>query len=175
MQLWKRFLTAKSLLFSIQHTGAGCCGAMLMCVGSAGLLSVPGGKPPEDWMQPRIVLLDVGMVTRLSTADQQNMVKLFQSLLGMDGQGIANAVLSFSGKLMTEGDATCSCNCHPLMWRCWSGEVIYGCELTDSVHMHRAALSTHLHMVPSQQFQSVAAAQQVRSRHVLTHAPLLPR
>lgn len=51
-------------------------------------------------MQPRIVLLDVGMVTRLSTADQQNMVKLFQSLLGMDGQGIANAVLSFSGELM---------------------------------------------------------------------------
>ena len=41
------------------------------------------------------------MVTRLSSADQHNMVDLFQSLLGMDGQGIANAVLSFSGKLMT--------------------------------------------------------------------------
>lgn len=54
-------------------------------------------------MQPRIVLLDVGMVTRLSTADQQNMVKLFQSLLGMDGQGIANAALSFSGELMIAG------------------------------------------------------------------------
>ncbi|KAL3130565.1 hypothetical protein ABBQ38_008372 [Trebouxia sp. C0009 RCD-2024] len=67
------------------------------------LCSIFGGKSPEDWMQPRIVLLDVGMVTRLSTADQQNMVKLFQSLLGMDGQGIANAALSFSGELMIAG------------------------------------------------------------------------
>ncbi|KAL3130566.1 hypothetical protein ABBQ38_008372 [Trebouxia sp. C0009 RCD-2024] len=65
------------------------------------LCSIFGGKSPEDWMQPRIVLLDVGMVTRLSTADQQNMVKLFQSLLGMDGQGIANAALSFSGEKQT--------------------------------------------------------------------------
>ena len=60
-----------------------------------------GGKLPESWLQPKIVLLDVGMVTRLSSADQHNMVDLFQSLMGMDGQGIANAVLSFSGKPMT--------------------------------------------------------------------------
>ena len=81
---------------------------------------VLGSKLPEDWMQPKLVLLDVGMVTRLSTADQQNMVKLFQSLLGMDGQGIADAVLSFSGKLTVEVDATCPCNCRPdtalLVW-----------------------------------------------------------
>ncbi len=45
-----------------------------------------------------MVLLDVGMVTRLSEMDQHNMLGLFTSLSGMDGQGVANAVLSFSGQ-----------------------------------------------------------------------------
>ena len=67
---------------------------------SAGFFCAPGGNVSESWLQPRIVLLDVGMVTRLSSADQHHMVDLFQSLFGMDGQGIANAVLSFSGKPM---------------------------------------------------------------------------
>ena len=45
-----------------------------------------------------MVLLDVGMVTRLSELDQHTMLGLFTSLSGMDGQGVANAVLSFSGQ-----------------------------------------------------------------------------
>ena len=38
------------------------------------------------------------MFTCLSQVDQHNMLGLFTSLSGMDGQGVANAVLSFSGQ-----------------------------------------------------------------------------
>ena len=38
------------------------------------------------------------MVTRLSDVDQHNMLHLFTALSGMDGPGIAKAVLSFSGQ-----------------------------------------------------------------------------
>ncbi|KAL0040620.1 hypothetical protein WJX77_012568 [Trebouxia sp. C0004] len=64
---------------------------------SAGL----GCHIPNSWLRPKVVLLDVGMVTRLSEVDQHNMLGLFTSLSGMDGQGIANAVLSFSGEKQT--------------------------------------------------------------------------
>lgn len=49
-------------------------------------------------VQPRIVLLDVGIVTCLSEVDQHNMLNLFRSLSGLDGQGIAHAVLQFLGQ-----------------------------------------------------------------------------
>ena len=97
---------------------------------------VLGGKLPEDWMQPKLVLLDVGMVTRLSTADQQNMVKLFQSLLGMDGQGIADAVLSFSGKL-TQLKFMHALATAALTQPCCCGEVICDYICIDAVHCLR--------------------------------------
>ena len=53
------------------------------------------------------MLLDAGMVTRLSETDRKNMLKLFQSLCGLDGRGVAKAVLSFSGQSPT---CTDSCN-----------------------------------------------------------------
>lgn len=83
------------------------------------LRCVPGSKLPESWLQPKIVLLDVGMVTRLSSADQHNMVDLFQSLLGMDGQGIANAVLSFSGKPTCTMSRQMPTATALLTWHCW--------------------------------------------------------
>ncbi|KAL3144219.1 hypothetical protein ABBQ32_003998 [Trebouxia sp. C0010 RCD-2024] len=109
-----------------------------------------GGKPPEDWMQPRIVLLDVGMVTRLSTADQQNMVKLFQSLLGMDGQGIANAVLSFSGEKQTCTDpcafaASLTAHLDTMNAARWS-DTQYGSasEALFAVRQHEVSLPGHI-------------------------------
>lgn len=61
-------------------------------------LCTAGCNIANSWLQPKVVLLDVGMVTRLSQVDQHNMLGLFTSLSGMDGQGVANAVLSFSGQ-----------------------------------------------------------------------------
>ncbi|KAL0049468.1 hypothetical protein WJX82_003073 [Trebouxia sp. C0006] len=60
-----------------------------------------GCNRANSWLQPKVVLLDVGMVTRLSEMDQHNILGLFTSLSGMDGQGVANAVLSFSGEKQT--------------------------------------------------------------------------
>ena len=37
----------------------------------------------------------MGILTRLSEMDQHKMLGLVTSLSGMDGQGVANAVLSF--------------------------------------------------------------------------------
>ena len=45
---------------------------------------------------PRIVLLDVGMTARLSDREQGNLVSFFQSLTSLDGQGIADSILSFA-------------------------------------------------------------------------------
>ena len=45
------------------------------------------------------MLLDAGMVTHMSNMDQQHMLQLFQSFTNMDGQGVANAILQFSGEL----------------------------------------------------------------------------
>lgn len=45
---------------------------------------------------PRIVLLDVGMTTRLSDTEQSNLVSFFQSLTSLDGHHIAESILSFA-------------------------------------------------------------------------------
>jgi len=45
---------------------------------------------------PRIVLLDVGMTTRLTDAEQGNLVQFFDTLTRMDGQRIAESILSFA-------------------------------------------------------------------------------
>ena len=137
------------------------------------LLCVPGGKLPESWLQPRIVLLDVGMVTRLSNADQHNMVNLFQSLLGMDGRGIAKAVLSFSGK-----PVTCTMSHQPaatafLTWHCWSTEHKAHSRLRpDDYVSQRGQHSWITRMLSLQKHLSSVTVQQVTSRHVQTHAPL---
>lgn len=50
------------------------------------------------WLQPHIVLLDVGMATELSSEDQANMVGLFRCFAALDGAGVASWVLRFSGQ-----------------------------------------------------------------------------
>ncbi|KAI8469109.1 MAG: hypothetical protein J3K34DRAFT_459528 [Monoraphidium minutum] len=50
-----------------------------------------------SWLQPRIVLLDVGMATELSREDQTNMVGLFRAFSQMEGADAADWVLRFSG------------------------------------------------------------------------------
>jgi predicted unusual protein kinase regulating ubiquinone biosynthesis (AarF/ABC1/UbiB family) len=50
-----------------------------------------------SWLQPRIVLLDVGMATELSTEDQTNMVGLFKAFSQLEGGEAADWVLRFSG------------------------------------------------------------------------------
>ena len=44
-----------------------------------------------------MVLLDAGMVTHMSQTDQQNMLHLFRAFTKMDGKGVAEAILDFSG------------------------------------------------------------------------------
>jgi len=49
------------------------------------------------WLQPQMVLLDVGMATELSGEDQRNMIGLFQSFAAMDGRACGEWTLRFSG------------------------------------------------------------------------------
>ncbi len=51
----------------------------------------------QHWLQPQMVLLDVGMATELTDEDQRNMVGLFRSFAAMDGQACGEWTLSFSG------------------------------------------------------------------------------
>ncbi|KAF5834796.1 ABC1 family-domain-containing protein [Dunaliella salina] len=51
----------------------------------------------QRWLQPQIVLLDVGMATELSDEDKSNMVGLFRSFAAMDGTEVGKWVLRFSG------------------------------------------------------------------------------
>ena len=66
---------------------------------SGRVLLIAGTEEAERWLQPRIVLLDAGMVTRMSGADQQNPLQLFRAFTQKDGQGVAKAILQFSGSL----------------------------------------------------------------------------
>lgn len=52
---------------------------------------------PEAWLQPSIVLLDVGMATRLSLSDRDNMLGLFRAFTKLQGRDMARWVLKFSG------------------------------------------------------------------------------
>jgi aarF domain-containing kinase len=52
----------------------------------------------ERWLQPHIVLLDVGMATELSSHDRYNMLHLFKSFIEHDGQTMAAHALAFAGK-----------------------------------------------------------------------------
>ncbi|KAK9836261.1 hypothetical protein WJX81_000321 [Elliptochloris bilobata] len=56
---------------------------------------------PEAWLQPRIVLLDVGMATHLSPEEQSIMLELFQALARLDGREIGRQTLRFSGSQQT--------------------------------------------------------------------------
>ncbi|KXZ44199.1 hypothetical protein GPECTOR_71g560 [Gonium pectorale] len=51
----------------------------------------------QRWLQPSLVLLDVGMATELSPVDQVNMVGLFRSFAAMDGRACGEWTLRFSG------------------------------------------------------------------------------
>jgi predicted unusual protein kinase regulating ubiquinone biosynthesis (AarF/ABC1/UbiB family) len=48
-----------------------------------------------SWLQPRIVLLDVGMATELSSRDQDCMLGLFRAFAAMDGRAAARWILKF--------------------------------------------------------------------------------
>jgi predicted unusual protein kinase regulating ubiquinone biosynthesis (AarF/ABC1/UbiB family) len=52
----------------------------------------------ERWLQPHIVLLDVGMATELRSQDRYNMLHLFKSFIEHDGRTMAAHVLAFAGK-----------------------------------------------------------------------------
>jgi aarF domain-containing kinase len=51
----------------------------------------------QSWLRPHIVLLDVGMATELSAADQRNMLALFKSFVEVDGERMAACTLAFAG------------------------------------------------------------------------------
>lgn len=58
--------------------------------------------PPVDWMRrPHMVLLDAGMAMTLSPEDHTNMCGLFEAFSRMDGRGVAEWVLKFSGDQQT--------------------------------------------------------------------------
>jgi aarF domain-containing kinase len=54
-----------------------------------------------SWLQPRLVLLDVGMATELSPEDQTNMLGLFKCFAALDGRGAGTWILRFSGDQQT--------------------------------------------------------------------------
>ena len=58
------------------------------------------------WLQPRLILLDVGMATELSSEDQSNMLGLFKSFAALDGREAGSWILKFCG-----GEQGCSGPC----------------------------------------------------------------
>lgn len=54
---------------------------------------------------PHLVLLDVGMIAKLTDEDQSNLVGFFKHLTSMDGVGLANAIMSFSEEEAPSPDA----------------------------------------------------------------------
>jgi hypothetical protein len=51
----------------------------------------------QKWLQPHVVLLDVGMATELTSEDRGNMFNLFKSFAEKNGRGMALAALAFAG------------------------------------------------------------------------------
>ncbi len=45
---------------------------------------------------PRLVLLDVGMIARLSDEDQANLMGFFRGLTAMDGAQLADSIVDFA-------------------------------------------------------------------------------
>lgn len=62
------------------------------------LCNRPAEQILSQWLQPHVVLLDVGMATELSTSDQYSMWHLFKGFVEKDGVRMADAALSFAGK-----------------------------------------------------------------------------
>ena len=58
-----------------------------------------------SWLQPRIVLIDVGMATELSADDQTCMLGLFRAFAAMDGRAAARWILSFPQEAEAEAGA----------------------------------------------------------------------
>lgn len=75
----------------------------------AGAAALPSGSPlgsalaarAAAWLQPRLVLLDVGMATALQGDDQANMFGLFKSFAALDGEECGKWTLRFSGDQQT--------------------------------------------------------------------------
>ena len=63
---------------------------------------------PEKWLQPSIVLLDVGMVTCLARQEQLLLTQMFRAFSSMDGASMARAALAFSGEKQTCPDPQAS-------------------------------------------------------------------
>lgn len=84
------------------------CLVKRQCI-TACIVGVAGSQDPASWLQPRLVLLDAGMVTHMSQLDQQHMLQLFRSFTQRDGQGVANAILHFSGR---DWSTLAWCCCH---------------------------------------------------------------
>jgi aarF domain-containing kinase len=56
----------------------------------------------QRWLEPQMVLLDVGMATELTEEDQRNMIGLFRSFAAMDGKACGEWTLKFSGGVVTQ-------------------------------------------------------------------------
>eukprot|EP00884_Botryococcus_braunii_P012216 jgi/Botrbrau1/20996/Bobra.0144s0014.1 len=61
------------------------------------LLQPLGFSLPPRLLQPHLVLLDVGMATRLTPEDQNNMFHLFRAFARFDGRELGYWTLRFSG------------------------------------------------------------------------------
>ena len=58
---------------------------------------LPAWMDVGGWLKlPRLVLLDVGMIARLSAEDQLNLVDFFKGLTSMNGAELADSIISFS-------------------------------------------------------------------------------
>ena len=63
---------------------------------AAGRAAPDGSWCPRSWLVPSLVLLDVGMTSRLTEAHQGRMVSLFTAFARGDGAGVAEHALRFA-------------------------------------------------------------------------------
>eukprot|EP00887_Chlorella_sp_A99_P002419 scaffold10.g2419.t1 len=71
-------------------------GSCAIGIGSGG--RAEGLLPLDSLRRPHLVLLDAGMATRLGARDRACMAGLFDAFSRLDGAGVADAVLRFSGE-----------------------------------------------------------------------------
>lgn len=111
------------------------------------------------WLDPCIILLDVGMATELTLEDQRNMLGLFRAFAELDGKEAGRWVLRFSGaqqtcpdpEVFTSGMADAFRKIREQQEEKWSGKTIHynsGADALNSVlelvRQHQVNLPGHI-------------------------------
>jgi aarF domain-containing kinase len=109
-----------------------------------GLLGTLRSLLPFELKLPRLVLLDVGMIAKLTREDQHNLVGFFKGLTSMDGGELADSIMTFTEerppnpKAFREDMAALFDSLDPELMRSNTPEVI--AQMMNMVRQHQVHL-----------------------------------